>query len=95
MAEVAQEVGTSVGRVRALVLEQGVPLRGPGSSQPGRLRPGWQQFAESVAQQYTKGASLVELGRRYDISASPVRRLVLAGGGSLRSQGGSRRRLQR
>lgn len=87
MAALAEELGTSVGRVRALLLDQDVRLRGPGGS-AGRLRPGRQELAEVVARQYAQGASLVVLGQRHGRPASTIRRLVLAGGGALRARGG-------
>lgn len=87
MAALAEELGTSVGRVRTLLLDQGQRLRGPGGS-GGRLRPGRQELAEVVARQYAQGASLVVLGERHDRPASTIRRLVLAGGGTLRARGG-------
>lgn len=87
MAALAEELGTSVGRVRALLLDQGQRLRGPGGS-GGRLRPERQKLAEVVARQYAQGASLVVLGQRHDRPASTIRRLVLAGGGTLRARGG-------
>lgn len=87
MAAIATELGTSQGRVRSLLLEQGVRLRKPGGQQD-RPRADRQELAAVMAEQYAQGASLVVLAQRHDRSTSTVRRLVLTGGGQLRSRGG-------
>lgn len=94
IAGLAAEVGTSPGRVRALLLEQGVALRARGGS-AGRTRTGRRELAEAVAREYREGASLAELGQRHGRSASSARTLVLDGGGTLRSRGGRRSRRER
>lgn len=90
MAALAAQAGTSVGRVRTLLLDQGARLRSPGGSR-GRLRPGRSELAAALGQQYARGASLAELAARHQLSFSTVRRLVLAGGRQLRSRGARRR----
>ena len=91
LAELAEEHGTSAGRVRLVLLERGVTLRSRG----GAVRkpdPARKDRAKKLAGEYASGASLSELAEKHGVSASTARALVLDGGGTLRSRGGSTRR---
>lgn len=86
LAALAQQHGTSAGRVRLILLERGVTLRSRGGSyrkpDPARIKQ-----AKVVAAGYRRGASLASLGRAHGVSATTTRKLVLAGGGDLRPRG--------
>jgi hypothetical protein len=87
MAELAEEIGTSQGRVRTILLERGVTLRKRG----GAVRkpdPKRQELAAEVAKAYGKGESATDLAAKHGVSAGTVRNLVKAGGGTLRPRGG-------
>ncbi len=87
IAALADQQGTSAGRVRLILLERGVVLRHRGGNtrkpDPQRAR-----HAKAVAGEYAKGASLAQLGASHGVSATTARNLVLAGGGQLRPRGG-------
>jgi hypothetical protein len=87
LAELADEHGTSAGRVRLILLERGVTLRSRG----GAVRkpdPDRQDRAMKLASEYTAGASLQQLAEKHGISATTARTLVQLGGGTLRARGG-------
>lgn len=86
IAALAQEYGTSAGRVRLLLLERGVALRSRGGSRrkPNPMRD---EQAKAIAGEYDRGASLAELAQVRGVSIPTIRRLVLAGGGELRPRG--------
>lgn len=87
IAALAQETGTSGGRVRLILLERGVVLRPRGGNMrkpdPERIKR-----AKTLAAEYHGGASLAQLGATHGFSATTARNLVLAGGGDLRARGG-------
>ena len=91
LSEIAEEVGTSAGRVRSLLLQRGVLLRSRGGN-TRKPDPERAKTAQQVAKAYAGGQSLAELAGTYGKSASTIRNLVLAGGGSLRARGGSRKK---
>ena len=87
LREISEELGTSAGRVRAILLERGTSLRGRG----GNVRkpdPERGKLAKQVAAEYAKGATFAELAQRHGKSASTIRNLVQAGGGASRPRGG-------
>lgn len=87
LAELAEEHGTSAGRVRLILLERGVTLRSRG----GAVRkpdPQRKERAKQLAREYKDGASLKELAERHGVSATTARTLVQLGGGTLRARGG-------
>ena len=86
IAVLAEQLGTSSGRVRGLLLDQGVRLRAPGGS-AGHDRSGRRRLAELLAVEYAAGASLAELAQRYEHPRTTVRALVLTGGARLRPRG--------
>ena len=90
IAALAEEHGTSAGRVRLILLERGVVLRKRGGN-TRRPDPAREQKAKTVASEYAKGASLAEIGATHGVSATTARNLVLAGGGDLRARGGRRK----
>lgn len=86
LSELADEHGTSAGRVRLLLLERGVVLRRRG----GAVRkpdPSRAARARDVARRYDAGATLAELAAQEGVSASTVRNLVERAGGRLRPRG--------
>ena len=87
IAALAEDTGTSAGRVRLILLERGVVLRSRGGNtrKPDPARAG---HAKAVAKEYAGGASLAQLGATHGVSATTARNLVLAGGGELRARGG-------
>lgn len=87
IAALAQEHGTSAGRVRLMLLERGVVLR-PRGGNTRKPDPQRAKHAKAVAAEYDKGASLAQLGAAHGMSATTARNLVLAGGGQLRARGG-------
>ena len=87
IAALAQESGTSAGRVRLILLERGVVLR-PRGGNTRKPDPERQKRATSMAKEYKGGASLAQLGQTHGVSATTARNLVLAGGGDLRARGG-------
>ena len=89
IAALAEEHGTSAGRVRLILLERGVTLRARGGNtrKPDPVRA---EHAKKVAAEYASGASLAQLGASHGVSATTARNLVLAGGGELRARGGRR-----
>lgn len=87
IATLAEEHGTSAGRVRLILLERGVVLRKRGGN-TRRPDPERAKHAKSVAAEYGKGASLAQLAEKHGVSATTARNLVLAGGGDLRARGG-------
>lgn len=89
IAALAEEQGTSAGRVRLILLERGVTLR-PRGGNTRKPDPERQKRAKSLATEYAAGASLSQLAASHGISASTARGLVLAAGGSLRARGGSK-----
>lgn len=91
LAELAEEHGTSAGRVRLILLERGVALRSRG----GAVRkpdPSRKDRAEKLAGEYGGGASLQQLAEKHGISATTARTLVQLGGGTLRARGGRSKR---
>lgn len=90
IAALAEEHGTSAGRVRLILLERGVVLRARGGNtrKPDPVR---QDEAKKVAAEYSRGVSLAELAASRGVSATTARNLVLAGGGELRARGGRRK----
>lgn len=89
LVELAEQHGTSAGRVRTILLERGVALRSRGGS-VRKPDPERERRAKEVAKKYRAGATLAELGSEYGVSASTARNLVQAGGGQLRPRGGGR-----
>ena len=89
LAELADEHGTSAGRVRLILLERGVTLR-PRGGNTRKPDPERQKRASSLAAEYASGASLSQLAEKHGVSASTARGLVLAAGGALRARGGSK-----
>jgi len=87
IAALAEEHGTSAGRVRLILLERGVVLRARGGN-TRKPDPQRAKHAKAVAAEYAKGASLAQLGTTHGVSATTARNLVLAGGGNLRARGG-------
>lgn len=87
IAALAQESGTSAGRVRLVLLERGVVLRSRGGN-TRKPDPAREERAVTVAKQYAGGASLAQLGASHGVSATTARNLVLRGGGALRARGG-------
>ncbi len=90
IAALAEENGTSAGRVRLILLERGVVLR-PRGGNTRKPDPAREKKAKAVAAEYAKGASLAEIGASHGVSATTARNLVLAGGGDLRARGGRRK----
>lgn len=90
IAALAEEHGTSAGRVRLILLERGVVLRSRGGN-TRKPDPARDERAQQVAAEYAKGASLAQLGATHGVSATTARNLVLAGGGDLRARGGRRK----
>ncbi len=91
LGELATAHGTSAGRVRGLLLEAGVTLRGRGGNNR-KPDPARASLAKKVATAYGKGATLQQLADTHGVSAATARNLVLAGGGTMRARGGSRAR---
>jgi len=89
MAELAEGIGTSQGRVRTILLERGVVLR-PRGGAVRKPDPKRQELAATVAGAYGKGESATDLADRHGVSAGTIRNLVKAGGGTLRPRGGRR-----
>lgn len=87
IASLAQEAGTSAGRVRLILLERGVVLR-PRGGNVRKPDPGRSKRAKALAAEYRGGASLAQLAATHGINATTARNLVLAGGGDLRARGG-------
>ena len=87
IAALAEETGTSAGRVRLILLERGVVLR-PRGGNTRKPDPERAKRAKALAAEYGKGASLAQLGATHGVSATTARNLVLAGGGELRARGG-------
>lgn len=87
IAALAEESGTSAGRVRLILLERGVVLR-PRGGNTRKPDPERARRARAVASEYRAGASLAQLGSTHGVSATTARNLVLAGGGDLRARGG-------
>ena len=90
IATLAEEHGTSAGRVRLILLERGVELRKRGGN-TRKPDPARDRRAKTIAGEYSRGASLAELGSTHGVSATTARNLVLAGGGELRARGGRRK----
>ncbi|HEU0101346.1 MAG TPA: helix-turn-helix domain-containing protein [Mycobacteriales bacterium] len=87
IAALAEETGTSAGRVRLILLERGVVLR-PRGGNTRKPDPERNKRAKAIAAEYRAGASLAQLGATHGVSATTARNLVLAGGGDLRARGG-------
>ena len=87
IAALAEENGTSAGRVRLILLERGVVLRARGGN-TRKPDPERSKRAKALAAEYRGGASLAQLGATHGVSATTARNLVLAGGGDLRARGG-------
>jgi lambda repressor-like predicted transcriptional regulator len=87
IAALAEENGTSAGRVRLILLERGVVLRARGGN-TRKPDPERSKRAKTLAAEYRDGASLAQLGATHGVSATTARNLVLAGGGDLRARGG-------
>lgn len=89
LGALAEEHGTSAGRVRLILLERGVALRprGGNTRKPDAARL---ERAKAITKEYAAGASLSELAATHGISSSTARGLVLAAGGALRGRGGSK-----
>ncbi len=90
IAALAEEHGTSAGRVRLILLERGVTLR-PRGGNTRKPDPARDRHAKAVAAEYGRGASLAQLGATHGVSATTARNLVLSGGGELRARGGRRK----
>lgn len=87
IAALADEHGTSAGRVRLILLERGVVLRSRGGN-TRKPDPARDEHATKVAAEYAGGASLAQLAEKHGVSATTARNLVLRGGGDLRARGG-------
>lgn len=90
IAALAEQHGTSAGRVRLILLERGTVLR-PRGGNTRKADPVRQDTAKKVAAEYAKGVSLADLAASRGVSATTARNLVLAGGGTLRARGGRRK----
>lgn len=91
LASLAEKYGTTAGRVRKILLERDVVLKGRGGAQrkPDPKRPA---LAKAVAKAYKAGSSLVELADEYDVSPTTARALAQEGGAKMRPRGGSNRK---